>query len=175
LGGEGREGKRPPHPQPLSPARAGGEGRKIGRSAVLSVEPCLPNLSKVVPLESETKPDFLQQRLLSLDAYRGLIMVTPGPSPASAWPRRPIATSRQDRRAPISGRWSTISSRHVQWAGCGYWDMIQPSFMFMGRRRGGLLVRSPPSVWALRSKAFPARPPALAGPGPPGHFPHLEQ
>src|SRR5437868_6999361 len=30
----------------------------------------------VVPLGPEAKPDFLKQRLLSLDAYRGLIMVT---------------------------------------------------------------------------------------------------
>ncbi len=32
-----------------------------------------------------------------------------------------------------SGGWSFIAGQfeHVEWVGCGYWDMIQPSFMFM--------------------------------------------
>ena len=34
---------------------------------------------------------------------------------------------------PDSCFWGAIKYQfsHVQWAGCGYWDMIQPSFMFM--------------------------------------------
>lgn len=77
----------------------------------------------------EPKRDFLQQRLHSLDTYRGLIMV------ALAFNGFGLAaTARNHLRAEgTSPFWQTVffQFEHVEWVGCGFWDLIQPSFMFM--------------------------------------------
>jgi predicted acyltransferase len=77
----------------------------------------------------EPKPEFLKQRLLSLDAYRGLIMVT------LAFTGFGLAeTAKRHIEADIAPDfWKGVyyQFEHVNWVGCGYWDMIQPSFMFM--------------------------------------------
>ena len=68
-------------------------------------------------------------RLQSLDAYRGLIMVT------LAFNGFGIArtASLHLAESPDSGFWSFLKyqTTHVEWLGCSYWDLIQPSFMFM--------------------------------------------
>jgi len=68
-------------------------------------------------------------RLLSLDVYRGLIMVT------LAFGGFGLARTASLHLAenPESGVWSFLQyqTTHVQWIGCSYWDLIQPSFMFM--------------------------------------------
>jgi heparan-alpha-glucosaminide N-acetyltransferase len=75
------------------------------------------------------KADFLRQRLVSLDAYRGLIMVT------LAFVGFGLAdTARLHLKAGgDEDLWKAVRYQfsHVEWTGCGYWDMIQPSFMFM--------------------------------------------
>jgi predicted acyltransferase len=96
-------------------------------------------------------------RLVSLDAYRGFIMLAmasgglgfatmhlrletvtmitgvigqAGNNPFSslgwAWPGR-VET------LPASDFWQSLAYQfdHVVWAGCAFWDLIQPSFMFM--------------------------------------------
>jgi predicted acyltransferase len=68
-------------------------------------------------------------RLLSLDAYRGLIMVTLAFNGFGL-----AATARNHLQADqASGFWQQIYHQfeHGEWVGCGYWDLIQPSFMFM--------------------------------------------
>jgi heparan-alpha-glucosaminide N-acetyltransferase len=68
-------------------------------------------------------------RLQSLDAYRGLIMVTLAFNGFGL-----AATARNHLRgAPDSGFWQAVYHQfeHVNWVGGGYWDLIQPSFMFM--------------------------------------------
>ncbi len=69
------------------------------------------------------------QRLLSLDAYRGLIMVS------LAFKGFGLRQTAENHLAanPDSSFWQTIHYQfsHVPWTGCGYWDLIQPSFMFM--------------------------------------------
>jgi heparan-alpha-glucosaminide N-acetyltransferase len=77
---------------------------------------------------SIAKPDTMH-RLLSLDAYRGLIMVT------LAFTGFGLAgTAREhlklDEANPF---WKEVfhQAEHAEWTGGGYWDMIQPSFMFM--------------------------------------------
>ena len=69
------------------------------------------------------------QRLLSLDVYRGLIMVS------LAFGGFGLAeTAKNHLKAdPDSSFWRGVRSQfdHVEWVGCGYWDLIQPSFMFM--------------------------------------------
>jgi predicted acyltransferase len=59
-------------------------------------------------------------RLVSLDAYRGLIMLT--------LIAGGIFHSLQGH--PL-WNWLYVQNEHVAWEGCVYWDLIQPSFMFM--------------------------------------------
>ena len=70
-----------------------------------------------------------QRRLLSLDAYRGLIMVS------LAFKGFGLRETAENHLAtnPDSSFWQTVHYQfsHVPWTGCGYWDLIQPSFMFM--------------------------------------------
>ncbi len=69
------------------------------------------------------------ERLLSLDAYRGLIMV------ALAFNGFGLAdtASRHLKENPDSSFWQFLKFQfsHVEWQGCAFWDLIQPSFMFM--------------------------------------------
>jgi predicted acyltransferase len=64
-------------------------------------------------------------RLVSLDAYRGVIMLFMAsgglalPEVAKHFPDSPI------------WRFLAFSTDHVPWIGCSLWDLIQPSFMFM--------------------------------------------
>lgn len=77
----------------------------------------------------EGKAEFVKQRLHSLDAYRGLIMIT------LAFGGFGLAKTAvlQLREQPASSFWNAVRYQfsHVEWVGCGYWDLIQPSFMFM--------------------------------------------
>src|SRR5262245_46128137 len=121
-------------------------------AVAVQVEPAAAE-PQAAPRAAEKK-DFLGQRLLSLDVYRGLIMVTlafsgfglaataarhlhtPTPLTAPAAPTivRPLERAanyvQNHAKAPA---WDAVyyQFEHVQWAGCGYWDLIQPSFMFM--------------------------------------------
>jgi predicted acyltransferase len=77
-----------------------------------------------VPVEA---PPFqtMYTRLVSLDAYRGFIMlamVTGG-----------LGIPQVARALPDSGFWQFLGYQtdHVAWAGCAFWDLIQPAFMFM--------------------------------------------
>jgi predicted acyltransferase len=82
-------------------------------------------------LQAETPPagTTVTERLKSLDAYRGLIMVT------LAFGGFGLAGTAdlQLKTNPDSQFWATVQHQfvHAQWAGCRCWDMIQPSFMFM--------------------------------------------
>jgi predicted acyltransferase len=78
-------------------------------------------VAAAAPAASAVRP----ARLVSLDAYRGFIMVvlaTAGfrfPQVAKAFPDNPV--------------WQFLGfhTDHVAWVGCSFWDLIQPSFMFM--------------------------------------------
>ena len=66
-------------------------------------------------------PGKLTERLLSLDAYRGLIMALLICNGLG------FATFKND---PNWG-WLAAQVDHVKWEGCVFWDLIQPAFMFM--------------------------------------------
>ena len=66
-------------------------------------------------------PGKLTERLLSLDAYRGLIMALLICNGLG------FATFKND---PNWG-WLAAQVDHVKWEGCVFWDLIQPGFMFM--------------------------------------------
>jgi heparan-alpha-glucosaminide N-acetyltransferase len=64
-------------------------------------------------------------RLLSIDAYRGFVML--------AMASGGLALGQAARLHPGSGVWDALSfhTDHVAWRGCSFWDLIQPSFMFI--------------------------------------------
>jgi len=76
-------------------------------------------------MSTSPKPAAESSRLLSLDAYRGaimLLMVSAGlgiPTVAKSFTHSEI--------------WQELAHQtdHVVWGGCSLWDLIQPSFMFM--------------------------------------------
>jgi predicted acyltransferase len=67
------------------------------------------------------------QRLMSLDAYRGFVMLAMV-SHGFALPY--IAKQPAYANDPV---WQQLAFQfdHVRWVGCSFWDLIQPSFMFM--------------------------------------------
>lgn len=75
---------------------------------------------------SAALPDLRQsERLVSLDAYRGAIMLMM----ASAG----LGLAQIARQHPDSGLWQALAhhTEHALWAGFTVWDVIQPAFMFM--------------------------------------------
>ena len=76
-------------------------------------------------MSASPKPASESTRLLSLDAYRGaimLLMVSAGlgiPTVAKSFTHSEI--------------WQELAlqTEHEVWGGCSLWDLIQPSFMFM--------------------------------------------
>jgi predicted acyltransferase len=72
------------------------------------------------------KPAEKPPRLVSLDAYRGfimLVMASGGFGFVKVW----------EESFPKSQFWKNLAYQfdHAQWVGCSFWDLIQPSFMFM--------------------------------------------
>jgi heparan-alpha-glucosaminide N-acetyltransferase len=69
------------------------------------------------------------QRLLSLDAYRGLVML----AMASAGLRLGEVLKRLPADARYRTLWEAAAAQveHTTWRGCTFWDLIQPSFMFI--------------------------------------------
>src|SRR5690348_9708508 len=66
------------------------------------------------------------ERLVSLDAYRGFIMLAMASSG--------FAFARAVKEFKLGGPvWDNLAFQfdHVAWIGCSFWDLIQPSFMFM--------------------------------------------
>jgi heparan-alpha-glucosaminide N-acetyltransferase len=71
------------------------------------------------------KRPAVPERLMSLDAYRGfvmLLMISAG-----------LYMSRVAKNFPDSALWQLLGYQtdHAAWRGCTLWDLIQPSFMFM--------------------------------------------
>jgi len=79
------------------------------------------------PIAPAARP--LPQRLISLDAYRGLAML--------AMASGGLGLHRVAENLKESGvdspfwRFIGYQFEHVEWLGCAAWDLIQPSFMFM--------------------------------------------
>lgn len=70
-------------------------------------------------------PGTRSERLVSLDAYRGAIMLMMASSG--------LGLAQVARLHPDSHLWQFIGHQveHAQWAGFALWDIIQPAFMFM--------------------------------------------
>ncbi|SKB03386.1 Predicted acyltransferase [Prosthecobacter debontii] len=65
------------------------------------------------------------QRLVSLDAFRGFIMLLMASSG--------FGLVQMAKAHPESSLWQHVAYQvsHVEWIGCALWDLIQPAFMFM--------------------------------------------
>ncbi|MDA1165342.1 MAG: DUF5009 domain-containing protein [Planctomycetota bacterium] len=77
-------------------------------------------------------------RLMSLDAYRGfvmLLMASSGLALTRIAGREEVLTQFDGTQWAGAWRavWDTLGYQlsHVEWTGCSFWDLIQPSFMFM--------------------------------------------
>ncbi len=80
-------------------------------------------MNPAAPSPSSSPP--ASARLLSLDAYRGAIMLLMA---SSGFGLPQVA-----KQFPESGFWQFLGRQceHAAWAGCTLWDLIQPAFMFM--------------------------------------------
>jgi predicted acyltransferase len=80
--------------------------------------------------EEKASPPAPPPRLMSLDAYRGwimLVMASGGLGFAAVYKSGVTAS------LPSNDIWRFLAFLfdHVDWEGCAFWDLIQPSFMFM--------------------------------------------
>ncbi len=64
-------------------------------------------------------------RLISMDAYRGFVMI--------CLAANGFGLAKAAGNFPESSLWQAIGQQfeHVEWVGCAFWDLIQPSFMFL--------------------------------------------
>ena len=77
--------------------------------------------------------DDKPQRLMSLDVYRGFVMLLMASSGLQI--AQVASEVKGDYASDSWGRfaWESLAYQldHVAWTGCSLWDLIQPSFMFM--------------------------------------------
>jgi heparan-alpha-glucosaminide N-acetyltransferase len=91
--------------------------------------PAVEESAAPIPLSAPGEPTSLplspDQRLVSLDAFRGLAMVLMASAGLSMVK---VAESYKDNYI-----WQRLAyhTDHVPWTGCALWDLIQPWFMFM--------------------------------------------
>src|SRR5687768_1769412 len=82
--------------------------------------------SKPAPAAPKPAP----QRLTSLDAYRGFIMLVMA---SGGFAFASTARMLEQKTGEPNAFWNALGYQfdHVPWVGCAFWDLIQPSFMFM--------------------------------------------
>jgi predicted acyltransferase len=92
----------------------------MSASASATKTPTKP--AATIPAKTVVKP---AERLTSLDAYRGFIML--------AMASGGLALGNVAKEFPDSKAWQVLGEQfsHAEWKWGGFWDMIQPSFMFM--------------------------------------------
>ena len=76
---------------------------------------------------SDVRPADLE-RLTSLDAFRGIVMLLLIPNVYGGFGFHEMA-----HRSPEDPIWAVLASvfTHVSWSGCSIWDLILPAFLFM--------------------------------------------
>src|SRR5688500_2905442 len=89
---------------------------------VAASRPAITSAPDTAPLSRgrPEQPTPGRERLQSLDAYRGLIMLT-----------LLCGSIFQSLKGHPLWHWLAVQNEHVPWEGLVYWDLIQPSFMFM--------------------------------------------
>lgn len=85
---------------------------------------------------SKSQGDVSGNRIMSIDAYRGFVMLAMA---SSGFGFSALAKPESVQKLADAGiqipSWllQTLAYQfdHVAWTGCGFWDLIQPSFMFL--------------------------------------------
>jgi predicted acyltransferase len=92
-------------------------------ASLITEQPAAPPTVAAAPTQAPqtVKP----HRLLSLDAYRGFIMLVLATGGLG------FVKVRQSFPDNPVWRFLGFHTDHVAWIGCSFWDLIQPSFMFM--------------------------------------------
>jgi heparan-alpha-glucosaminide N-acetyltransferase len=86
----------------------------------------LPEVAPLPGADMQTgSPPTAATRLVSLDAYRGFVMLLMASDGFNF--------SRMSQLNPDSSFWRLLAyeTEHVEWRGCSLWDLIQPSFTFL--------------------------------------------
>jgi predicted acyltransferase len=101
--------------------------------------PTDPADSKKADAKKDVAKKKKPPRLASLDAYRGFVMLAMA---SNGFAIAHVLRSHPDVVDQFQGtpyavaweagfRWLAVQLEHVAWTGCSFWDLIQPSFMFM--------------------------------------------
>lgn len=101
----------------------------VAEAVPAPVTPYIPLPEGFAKFAEPLKPG---DRLVSLDAYRGFIMLAMA-SGGLAIPGvvKEMAKANPDGAVPPVWQFLAFHTDHVPWIGCSFWDLIQPSFMFM--------------------------------------------
>src|SRR5205807_174452 len=93
------------------------------QTATLPDAPLVPDYAS--PETTVARPT--STRLVSLDAYRGFVMLLMASEGLG------ITRFVRDHPDHATQLWQRISdqTQHVEWRGCHLWDLIQPSFTFI--------------------------------------------
>ncbi len=88
------------------------------------LEPPVPSPKSPEQPSAPAAPEK-SERLVSLDAYRGFIMLAMASSG--------LGLAQVAKSFPGDPVWQFLGYQtdHAPWIGCSFWDLIQPSFMFM--------------------------------------------
>lgn len=100
-------------------------------SAAPKTVPTTPEAAKKPAAKPAAKP---AERLVSLDAYRGFIMLAMASSGLGlAAAAEKVNAKAVADKLPENETLKFLASQvdHVPWTGCVFWDLIQPAFMFM--------------------------------------------
>lgn len=97
----------------------------LDESSTLPVQPTPFTMSSAAPASPSNALIPPSARLLSMDAYRGFVMLL--------MMGEVLRLRRVAQALPESGVWRFLASQqsHVDWVGCSLHDMIQPSFSFL--------------------------------------------
>jgi len=109
------------------------------RPPATAAKPLVPPSEKEKSGKVVAKPKAASERLVSLDAFRGLtmLMMASGGLGIARFVHghEDVLTQFGDKwyAKPWKWVWETAAWQleHVEWTGCVAWDLIQPSFMFM--------------------------------------------
>jgi heparan-alpha-glucosaminide N-acetyltransferase len=121
-------------PIPLAPSPA-----TPTYSLAVSSEPVegTPQMAPAPVIQPQlAQPQLVQLRLASLDAYRGFVMLAMASSGfgfSTVVRQHPELVTGEATSAWSQWLWRVLAYQfdHVAWTGCAFWDLIQPSFMFM--------------------------------------------
>lgn len=113
------------HPPFRGPRQPGAE--LVGSEGPADVKTGSPVKMTAPPVisSSERRDADGSGRLVSMDAFRGFVMV--------CLAANGFGLAVAAKNFPDSSIWQAIGHQfeHVAWVGCSFWDLIQPSFMFL--------------------------------------------